>query len=163
MKLLAVLLAVIALPAAPAFEASFEARLDPMDEAGFSRTLAANQGKVVLFDFWATWCDPCRAELPELVKLERKWHTRGFVLVTVSADQPEGEASALQFLVKSAVPFPAYVKHVENDEQFIDSIDRKWSGALPALFLFDRAGHRAASFVGETESAEIEKAVEKLL
>jgi thiol-disulfide isomerase/thioredoxin len=133
--------------------------LQPMDEDAFSQALAANKGKAVLFDFWATWCGPCRAELPELVKLERKWRGRGLVLVTVSADEPEREPAALQFLLKTGVRFPAYVKHVKNDEAFIDSIDKKWSGALPGLFLYDRAGGKAASFIGETDIKEIEKAV----
>jgi len=133
--------------------------LQPLDEDTFSRALAANKGKVVLFDFWATWCDPCRAELPDLVKLERKWRSRGLVLVTVSADEPEQEASALQFLMKMGVRFPAYVKRVKNDEAFIDAIDKKWSGALPGLFLYDRAGGKVASFIGESEIGDIEKAV----
>jgi hypothetical protein len=89
--------------------------------------------------------------------------SRGRVLVTVSADERETEASALQFLRKSGVRFPAYVKRVKNDEKFIDSIDTKWSGALPGLFLYDRAGHRVASFIGETDPAEIEKALESAL
>jgi hypothetical protein len=81
------------------------------------------------------------------------------VLLTVSADEPEQEAAALQFLLKTGVRLPAYVKHVKNDEAFIDSIDQKWSGALPGLFLYDRAGRKVASFIGETDIAEIEKAV----
>ena len=139
------------------------APLLPLDEAGFTRTLAGNSGKVVLFDFWATWCDPCRAELPELVRLERKWRGRGFVLVTVSADSPDQEPAALEFLQKSGVRFPAYIKHVKDDEAFINSIDRGWSGALPALFLYDRAGRRATSFIGETETAKIEAAFAALI
>jgi thiol-disulfide isomerase/thioredoxin len=135
----------------------------PLDEARFSRVLEENQGKVVLFDFWATWCEPCRAELPELVKLEAKLRARGLVLVTVSADEPEQEAAALKFLESSGVRMPAYIKHVNNDEAFIDSIDRQWSGALPAAFLYDRQGRRAASFFGETAVSDIEKAADKAL
>ncbi len=159
MKLFAALaLGAVALLAAP----DLRCQLQSMDEDVFSRTLA-NSGKVVLFDFWATWCDPCRAELPALVKLERKWRGRGLVLVTISADEPEQEVPALRFLLKSGVRFPAYVKHVKNDELFIDSIDRKWSGALPGVFLYDRAGQKAASFIGETDNTEIEKALGRLL
>jgi len=135
----------------------------PLDETRFNRIVDENKGKVVLFDFWATWCDPCRAELPELVKLERKLRARGLVLVTVSADEPEQESAALKFLEDNAVPLPAYIKHVNNDEAFINSIDRQWSGALPAVFIYDRDSRRSASFFGETEVSDIEKAVEKAL
>jgi thiol-disulfide isomerase/thioredoxin len=136
--------------------------LAPMDEAAFTRTLAANRGKIVLFDFWATWCEPCRAELPQLVRLQEKYRGRGLVLLTVSADEPESEAAALEFLAKTGVRPPAYIKRVANDEDFINSIDAKWSGALPALFLYGRDGARAASFFGETDTADVEKAIERL-
>jgi thiol-disulfide isomerase/thioredoxin len=130
------------------------ATLVPLDETAFQRALEQNKGKVVLFDFWATWCEPCRAELPQLVKLERKLRDRGLVLVTVSADSADQQDAALQFLEQSGVRFPAYIKHV---------IDTHWSGALPALFLYDRSGHRAISFVGEAEISDIEHAIEKVL
>jgi thiol-disulfide isomerase/thioredoxin len=139
------------------------AELLPLDETAFSRVLAENKGKVVLVDFWATWCDPCRAELPQLLKLERKWHDRGLVLVTVSADSAHQEQAVLQFLERSGVRFPAFIKQVKDDEAFINAVDKKWSGALPALFLYDRSGRRVTSFVGEVEISDIEHAIEKLL
>ena len=142
---------------------SAAAALLPLDETAFSRVLAENKGKVVLVDFWATWCDPCRAELPQLLKLERKWHDRGLVLVTVSADSTDQEQAALQFLERSGVRFPAFIKQVKDDEAFINAVDKKWSGALPALFLYDRSGRRVTSFVGEVEISDIEHAIEKLL
>jgi hypothetical protein len=52
---------------------------------------------------------------------------------------------------------------VKADDAFIDSVDKKWSGALPALFLYDRSGQRVTSFVGEVEISDIEHAIEKLL
>jgi len=137
--------------------------LKPLDEAEFTRIVAANHGKVVLFDFWATWCDPCRAELPQLVKLQEKYRSRGLVLLTVSADEPETAAAAADFLRKTGIAPPAFIKRVKNDEVFIDSIDKKWSGALPALFLYDRNGALSASFFGETETADLERAIGKVL
>jgi len=132
------------------------------DEAGVRQILQANRGLIVLFDFWATWCDPCRAELPALVKLEEKYRSRGVVLVTISCDSPDSGRAAAGFLRKTGVRPPFYIKRVQNDEDFINSVDVKWSGALPALFLYDRAGTRAGSFFGETDSVEIERAISKL-
>jgi thiol-disulfide isomerase/thioredoxin len=139
------------------------ARLIPLDETGFQKVLAAQRGKVVLFDFWATWCEPCREELPRLAKLARELHGRDLVLITISADEPEQEKDALELLARSGVDGTAYVKRARSDEDFINFIDPKWSGALPALFLYDRQGKRAATFIGEAEDNEIDATVRKLL
>ena len=63
--------------------------------------------------------------MPLLVSLERNWRSRGLVFVTISADDPEQEREARDFLVKTAVPMPAYRKEAANDEDFINAIDRK--------------------------------------
>lgn len=146
-----------------ALAASAADRLQAVDEAGYSKLLAANKGKVVLVDFWATWCKPCRAELPQLVKLEGRLRARGLKLITVSADEPEKEAEAQKFASQLGVPAPAYIRKAKDDEKFIDSVDKKWSGALPALFLYDKAGRRVQSFIGESPMKDIEAAITKLL
>src|SRR5438876_7135647 len=125
--------------------------LTPVDEAGFQKLVAAHKGKVVLYEFWATWCQPCRAELPQLIKLQAKLRPLGFELVTISADEPEQDADAAKVLKQIGAGSPAYRKQAQNDERFIDAIDRQWSGALPALFLYDRNGRKVRSFIGETD------------
>lgn len=139
------------------------ALLQPLDEAGLRKVVAQHRGKVVLVDFWATWCEPCRAEMPLMAALENKYRSSGLVLVTVSADEPEQEQSAGAFLRKARVRPPAYIKRARSDEDFINSVDPKWSGALPALFLYDRGGKRVSSFIGETGAGVIEAAVKRLL
>ena len=137
--------------------------LTPLDEAGFQKLVVSNKGNVILYDFWATWCEPCRAELPQLVKLEAKLRSRGFELVTISADEPEQDADAAKVLKKIGWGGPAYRKQAHNDEHFIDAIDRQWGGALPALFLYDRNGRKVRSFIGETDMGALEAAIRKVL
>jgi len=153
--------AALLLALAAAFAA--EPRLTPIDEAGYTKAIAAERGKIVLVDFWATWCDPCREELPKLAVMEAKLRKRGFVLITVSADEPEQDAAAYALLLKDGVRLPGYRKQAVSDQNFIDFVDRDWSGALPALFLYDREGKKVKSMIGETEMDEIEQAVGKLL
>ena len=139
------------------------ARLIPVDEAGFQKLAASGKGRVALVDFWATWCEPCRAEMPQLVALEKRYRDRGLKLIAISCDEPEQEAGALEFLKKQRAPLPGYIKRPRDDDQFINAIDAKWSGQLPALFLYDREGRKARSFFGETDMAALETALRKLL
>ena len=139
------------------------ASLVTVDEAGFQKLVQSHKGKVVLYDFWATYCVPCRAETPKLVRLEAKLRAQGFELVTISADEPEQAADAEKLLKQFGVPGPVYRKQAENDDRFINSIDVKWSGALPALFLYDKTGKKVRSFIGETDIATVEAAIRKLL
>ncbi len=138
-------------------------KLPLMNEAGYTKLLAGAKGKVLLVNFWATWCVPCRQEMPALAKLEAKLKAKGLLLVTISADEPEDDATAQEFLKKAGVTVPSYLKQAANDEKFISSIEGKWSGALPALFLYDKTGKKAQSFIGETDLKVLEAAITKLL
>jgi thiol-disulfide isomerase/thioredoxin len=137
--------------------------LTPLDENAFRRMVAGHHGRILLVDFWATWCAPCREEMPKLVSLAKAQKNRGLDLVTISCDEPEQEAAAAEFLDKHVAPAPRYLRHAKSDDDFINAIDTKWSGALPALFLFDRNGKQAQSFIGETDMKLLQDAVERAL
>jgi thiol-disulfide isomerase/thioredoxin len=138
-------------------------KLAPVDESGYRAMLKSNAGTVVLVDFWATWCAGCRKEMPLLSKLDGRLRQKRFHLITVSADDPEQERAALDFLAKSGISGSAYIRRAKDDDKFIASVEPKWSGALPALFLYDRQGKLVKSFLGETEMPIIEAAIQKLL
>ena len=140
-----------------------QSKLPTLNEASFPKMLATHKGRIVLVDFWATWCVPCRAEMPQLVKLSEKLKARGFDLVTVSADEPEKEAAALQVLKADSVAAPFYLKKAGDDDKFYNLVDAKWSGEMPAMFIYDRTGKRVRSFLGETPVKDIEAAIQKLL
>ncbi|MBI4892333.1 MAG: TlpA family protein disulfide reductase [Acidobacteria bacterium] len=136
--------------------------LKPLDEKIYNQLVAGAKGKVLLIDFWATWCDPCRDELPLLIKMSRKLAHQGLDFVPISCDEPEDEPRAAAFLAQSGYAGMAYVKRVKSDDAFIRWLEPQWSGALPALFLYSRQGRKVKSIVGETDLAALETAVAKL-
>ncbi|MDD5563705.1 MAG: TlpA disulfide reductase family protein [Thermoanaerobaculaceae bacterium] len=103
------------------------------------RIVRAAAGQVVLINVWATWCEPCRQEFPDLLELRRALARRGFDLVLVSADFDNQLPQVRSFLARQGVDFTTYLK-AEGDAAFIDGLDHAWSGSLPATFVYDRSG-----------------------
>jgi hypothetical protein len=131
-------------------------KLTPLNEASFPKMVAAHKGKIVLVDFW---------EMPQLVKLADRLRARGLDVVTVSADEPAKELAASKVLAENSVVPPVYLAKVAEDDKdkFYNSIDKKWSGEMPAMFIYDRSGKLVRSFLGETPVKDIEAAIQKLL
>lgn len=98
-----------------------------------------------------------------MAKMAASLKSKGLEFVTISADEPEDEQSALFFLTKIGISNPVYAKRPKNDDQFINSIDAKWSGALPALILYDKSGTKVKTWIGETDLKGIEAEIRKLL
>jgi len=135
-----------------------------IDHAAYAKVIGSHRGKVVLSSFWATWCVPCRKEMPQLVQLSHKLAARGFDLVMISADEAEQEAAALKVLKDNRAEGAMYLLKTANNDAFYPTVDPKWaSGELPALFLYDRSGKRVRSFFGETSIPDLEAAIAKLL
>ena len=83
--------------------------LTPADEVGYQKLIQSQKGSVVVIDFWATWCKPCRAEMPQLVKLNEKLKARGLKLVTVSSDELASRCTAKKFSERRGRGGPAVV------------------------------------------------------
>ncbi len=96
-------------------------------------------GRVVLVNVWATWCEPCRQEFPDLLRLRRALAAKGLDLILVSADFDKEFPQVRSFLARKGVDFTTYFKN-ESDTPFINGMDPAWSGSLPATFVYDRSG-----------------------
>jgi len=105
--------------------------------------------RVVLLNVWATWCTPCREEFPDLLRIERDYRQRGLRLVLVSGDFDTELPAVKKFLAAHGVAFLTYLKQ-GDDMRFIDGLDPRWTGALPATLLYDGAGRRLWFHEGKT-------------
>ena len=130
-------------PAPPADSASVARpaglELKPATAEEILGALEGSKSKAVLVNVWATWCAPCRAEFPDLVRLHRDYRAKGLDLVLVSTDFDDQLAEAKAFLAENGVDFPTYLK-VGDDMKFINTLNPRWTGALPATFIYDAKG-----------------------
>ena len=126
------------------------------DVNGQTVRLSDYRGKVVLLDFWATWCGPCQIEIPWFVDLERRNKDKGFAVLGVSMDD-DGWESVKPFLSQLGVNYRVVIGDGET-AQLYGGVD-----ALPTTFLIDRGGKIAAVHVGLTDRRDFEDGVEQLL
>jgi thiol-disulfide isomerase/thioredoxin len=118
--------------------------------------------RAVLVNVWATFCDPCREEMPDLLRVFRDRRDRGLRLVLVSADDDESRAEVRRYLASLGVDFPSYLK-TGDDMAFINGLDPRWSGALPASFLFDGQGRLRQFWPGQITAATVAPKIDELL
>ena len=118
--------------------------------------LSDYRGKVVLLDFWATWCGPCRIEIPWFMELQRKNKDRGFEVLGVAMDD-EGWEAVKPFLQELSVNYRIVMGN-DATAQAYGGVD-----ALPTTFLIDREGKIAAIHVGLASKRDFEDGVQELL
>jgi thiol-disulfide isomerase/thioredoxin len=121
------------------------------------------QPRPLLVNFWATWCDPCREEFPDLIQIDRDYKARGLEFILVSIDDiAELKTGVPQYLKKMRAGMPAYLLNVPDPEPAIKSVDETWGGGLPATFLFDAEGQITFKQMGRINPAELRSAIEKV-
>lgn len=126
------------------------------DAGGKPVRLADYKGKVVLLNFWATWCGPCKFEIPWFIEFQKTYKDRGFTVIGVSLDE-EGWEVVKPYLEAKQVNYPVVIGSEE--------VDQKYGGieALPTSFLLDRDGRIAATHVGLVSKSQYEDDIKKLL
>ena len=135
-----------------------------LDGKGLSAAIAKQNGHVVLVNFWATWCVPCREEFPDFVRLEKAYRNRGLRVIGVSTDLAKDLPKIEKFLAAAPPDFPNYRKKSGGDDQdFIESVDAKWGGELPFTVLYGKDGKKARVLSGKQSYADLEKAIAPLL
>jgi thiol-disulfide isomerase/thioredoxin len=126
------------------------------DLAGAEVTLSQFKGKVVIVDFWATWCPPCRAEMPFYVNLYKRLANRGLVIVGISLDA-QGPGVVKKFVDSNGITYPI----VMGDEDVTAAYKVE---LMPSTFVVDREGRIRHSKIGAVSNeAEFERLIESYL
>jgi peroxiredoxin len=142
-------------PAAPALAALWH--LGFPDGAGRQQPLAQWRGQVVVLNFWASWCAPCREEMPDFATLRTQFRPRGVEFVGIAIDN---SANVARFLEQQPVNYPILI-----GEGAAHSLARQLgnpSGALPYTIVLDRDGSIALSHLGRLPRATLESVLRKI-
>ncbi|HEX4948542.1 MAG TPA: M56 family metallopeptidase [Blastocatellia bacterium] len=145
----------------PASKARIVSIIKPAD---FPRLKAEAKGKVLVVNFWATWCPPCLKEIPEFARLDKEYRNRGVYVVTISMDEKaRWETKVLPFLKKQNAEFQSFLLDSTNSQEMMEAVDKNWSGSLPATYVFDKAGNVVLAKQGVIQRGELVKNVMRAL
>jgi len=116
----------------------------------------------LLINFWATWCDPCREEFPDLVKVDSDYRSKGLNFVAISLDDVTDIRTVVpQFLKEMKATMPVVLLNVIDPELAIKAVDPNWDGQLPATFLYDKDNKLVFRHFGRIKADELRAALDK--
>jgi len=135
-----------------------------IDTDALKGLLTQQRERPLLVNFWATFCDPCRDEFPDLVKINSDYPSQSLEFFTVSLDDvSEINKEVPKFLDAMKAKMPAYLLNVNDPEPAINLVDRKWRGDLPATFLYNEKGEVVYKHIGRVNVAELREAIDKVV
>lgn len=122
------------------------------DSAGNSRQFGEWKGKILLVNFWATWCPPCVAEMPELVDLQTEMKEKNLQIVGIGIDSP---SNIREFAAKYKISYPLLMAGMEGTE-----LSRQFgnqAGGLPFTVLIDASGQVRQTYLGRLDMSKVRK------
>jgi thiol-disulfide isomerase/thioredoxin len=139
-----------------------DVNLEVIETGDLKHIIKNRDNKPLFINVWATWCEPCREEFPEIITISKKFGDE-IDIIGISVDFPEERDSKIvPFLKKQNAEFRNYVIKVVEPEDFINLLNKDWSGAVPATFVYDKKGIQKEFLLGKQSYSDFEKAVQKV-
>jgi len=135
-----------------------QAELKLKDLFGAEQSLAQYKGRIIILNFWATYCIPCRTEMPDLSAIQNEFAALGVQVIGASTDEAKDRAKVLQFIKDVKINFPVWLGATSAD-----TLRFGVGTALPATVIIDKDGKVYKTISGVVSQADLRKEVEKLL
>ena len=135
-----------------------EIELTLKDPFGTEQRLSSLKGRIVILNFWATYCIPCRKEMPDLAAIQNEYAALGVQVIGASADAPEDRAEVLQFVKETKVNFPIWMGATS-----VDMMRFGLGTALPGTVIIDREGRVVRVISGVINKADLKKQIDSML
>ena len=137
-------------------------KVTQIDIEGLKKLLKPN-GKPLLINFWATWCDPCREEFPDLVKISTAY--RGKIdFITISLDDlADIDKDVPKFLSEMKAEMPAYLLKTTDEDAAMKAVTSEWAGNLPMTIMFTPKGETAFIRKGKIRPEAVNAEIDKLI
>jgi peroxiredoxin len=143
---------------------NFKPNISLLKPADFNKFKDSVKGKVLVINFWATWCGPCVVEFPEFVALDAKYRDKGVKIVGITADEPyDLNTKVVAFLKEQKAPFQNFLQDTDEPQEMIDIVYKDWQGTLPATFVYDKEGNLVYKRFGIIDREELVAEIEKAL
>ena len=122
------------------------------------QTLAQHRGKILIVNFWATWCPPCREEVPIFVEAQTKFGPKGLQFVGIALDNPRQVAD---FVQEFAINYPVLIGGI-NESETLRNLGNP-GGGLPYTLIYDRDGRLQEKIIGGLDQARLERLIAPLI
>lgn len=136
-----------------------KATLETITREGVKSLVANDSNKLRLINVWATWCGPCREELPHLVTMHRMYRKRDFEVITISADLPEQKQQALDALNECHASCRNFLFQGKNEYELAEALDAQWRGPLPYTLLVAPGGKVLYRKQDKIDALELRQAI----
>jgi len=139
-----------------------QSEVELLNKSDLEKLISKREGKILVLNIWATWCIPCREEIPDLIELQRKY-SKDIDVVGISVDFPdEVEKRILPFIKQQNIRYKMFVNNMK-DEDLINFFNVKWNGAVPASFIYEKTGKLTLFMEGKKSLKDFEGIIKELI
>ena len=142
--------------------ASAQVRAEIVDLAGLQKVIQAPGTEVRVINFWATWCGPCVKELPLLEKLGQERTDVKVTLVSLDLDLDPNPEKVHKFVQRRKIKSSVLILDAGSGNEWIDKVDKRWSGALPATLIVNSKTGKSTLFERELHEGDLEKLIAEI-